>query len=356
MGSEHSLSPSLAGIRIVRSYIDPPTVAAPDGAAAFTSNGKVYQMRSGAWVQIGYANHDDFPDYVANEHIDHSTVTLTAGEALTGGGDITASRSFALDIPGLTQTNGADGANDKFVIYRNSLSGHRWMALQDNRQLSLSVRNDTGSWLNDGAAVYINGYSGASFKPTVALADANDASKAPAIGVVTQAFNTGSTGDVMIAGLNKTLATSGWAVGDALYLSTTAGDLTNTKPTDGMVQEIGTVTQVGGAFSGRIQIHVRPPITPKTRTVVEKSGAYTLTVFDEVVLADASGGAFTLTLPTAASASGQSFTIKKIDTSANAVTVDGDSAETIDGSTTAVLASAYDAIQIISDGTEYWIT
>ena len=35
--------------------------------------------------------------YVANEHIDHTAVTLTAGDGLSGGGDISASRSFAVD-------------------------------------------------------------------------------------------------------------------------------------------------------------------------------------------------------------------------------------------------------------------
>jgi len=40
--------------------------------------------------------HDDLSGFVANEHIDHSGVTLTAGAGLTGGGDITASRSFAV--------------------------------------------------------------------------------------------------------------------------------------------------------------------------------------------------------------------------------------------------------------------
>ena len=34
--------------------------------------------------------------YVANEHIDHSGVSLSAGAGLTGGGDITASRTFAV--------------------------------------------------------------------------------------------------------------------------------------------------------------------------------------------------------------------------------------------------------------------
>ena len=44
--------------------------------------------------------------YVANENIDHSSVTLTAGTGLTGGGDITTNRSFAVDFSDSTfQTN-----------------------------------------------------------------------------------------------------------------------------------------------------------------------------------------------------------------------------------------------------------
>jgi len=42
--------------------------------------------------------HDDTTGFVANEHIDHSGVTLTAGTGLTGGGDITTNRSFAVDF------------------------------------------------------------------------------------------------------------------------------------------------------------------------------------------------------------------------------------------------------------------
>ena len=41
-------------------------------------------------------DHDALLNYVANEHIDQSGVSLTAGSGLTGGGDITASRSFAV--------------------------------------------------------------------------------------------------------------------------------------------------------------------------------------------------------------------------------------------------------------------
>ena len=43
-----------------------------------------------------YANFDlaGFNDYVANEHVDHSSVSITAGTGLTGGGDLTTTRTL----------------------------------------------------------------------------------------------------------------------------------------------------------------------------------------------------------------------------------------------------------------------
>jgi hypothetical protein len=41
--------------------------------------------------------HDNFNDFVANEHIDHSSVSITAGWGLNGGGNITASRTLSVD-------------------------------------------------------------------------------------------------------------------------------------------------------------------------------------------------------------------------------------------------------------------
>jgi hypothetical protein len=81
----------------------------------------------------------------------------------------------------------------------------------------------------------------------------------------------------------------------------------------------------------------------------------TLTTSHTVALCDATLGAITMTLPAAASSTGRRYFIKKVDVSANAVTVDGNGAETIDGSATAVLASQYDSIEIVCDGTQWWI-
>jgi len=50
--------------------------------------------------------HNNLSGVAANEHIDHSTVTLTAGDGLSGGGTIAANRSFAVDST-VIRTTGA---------------------------------------------------------------------------------------------------------------------------------------------------------------------------------------------------------------------------------------------------------
>ena len=74
-------------------------------------------------------NHDNLSGFVANEHIDHSTVNLTAGAGLTGGGNITASRSFALDINGLTTDPTPDVAADFLATYDDSAGAVRKVAI-----------------------------------------------------------------------------------------------------------------------------------------------------------------------------------------------------------------------------------
>jgi len=111
----------------------------------------------------------------------------------------------------------------------------------------IDAYNDTGSTLNKGDAVYING-THASGKPTVALADSDGSGTHPAIGLIESTVTTGNDCSVVISGLIDGLDTStpAWSVGDALYLDTTAGDLTNTRPSGAstQVQKIGIVTKV----------------------------------------------------------------------------------------------------------------
>lgn len=102
-----------------------------------------------------------------------------------------------------------------------------------------------------------------------------------------------------------------------------------------------------------------PPKAKDIRDVIESlpvrnfntvSAAYTVTLLDYLVRVDATGGARTVTLPAASSCPGQTFFIKKIDSSANAVTVARAGSDTIDGATSVSLASQYARTQLMSNG------
>jgi hypothetical protein len=49
-----------------------------------------------ATVAASGVNHNALQNYIANQHIDHSSVSITAGTGLSGGGDITTSRTLNL--------------------------------------------------------------------------------------------------------------------------------------------------------------------------------------------------------------------------------------------------------------------
>lgn len=72
--------------------------------------------------------HDNLSGFVANEHIDHSTVNINtnADSGLTGGGDITASRSLSVDINGTTAETSID-SSDELLIYDSSATALRKM-------------------------------------------------------------------------------------------------------------------------------------------------------------------------------------------------------------------------------------
>lgn len=82
---------------------------------------------------------------------------------------------------------------------------------------------------------------------------------------------------------------------------------------------------------------------------------YTARHTDNLVLGNATSGAFTITLPTAAQATGRRITFKKTDASGNAVTLDGSGSETIDGAATLALAAQYDFATLLSDGAAWHV-
>lgn len=68
--------------------------------------------------------HDSLSGFVANEHIDHTSVTITTGTGITGGGDISANRTFDVDV-GITdnkvmQVDDADAASGDYAKFTAS--------------------------------------------------------------------------------------------------------------------------------------------------------------------------------------------------------------------------------------------
>jgi hypothetical protein len=87
------------------------------------------------------------------------------------------------------------------------------------------------------------------------------------------------------------------------------------------------------------------------------STTHTIAKEKEATLCNASGGAFTVTLPPAADMPGQVLFIKKVlaDTTFNAVTIDGNASEQIDGASSITLNTRGEWVKILSLSTSWTV-
>jgi len=121
------------------------------------------------------------------------------------------------------------------------------------------------------------------------------------------------------------------------------------------------VTGLGSKFVMTIGNHVGvATINPPSTFTVNGSFAtaiktvtanYTATESDNTILVNASGGAVTVTLPSPSGIAGRWYSIKKIDSSVNAVTVSG----SIEGASSYTLASQYKYVRVQTDGSAWYI-
>lgn len=86
------------------------------------------------------------------------------------------------------------------------------------------------------------------------------------------------------------------------------------------------------------------------RAVLSVTASRTLSAADFCVLADATGGAVTLTLPSAVGLDARPRRFKRLNAGANAVTIAAAGSETIDGAATKSLASQYATLALIPTG------
>ena len=93
----------------------------------------------------------------------------------------------------------------------------------------------------------------------------------------------------------------------------------------------------------------------QTSIVTSKSVHYVVGSGDEILLGNASAGIQVFTLPTATTIKGRRYTFKKVDSSGNAVTIDANGSETIDGALTYNLNAQWSYVEIVSDGNNWLV-
>lgn len=143
------------------------------------------------------------------------------------------------------------------------------------------------------------------------------------------------------------------------YTGTVINDLSTTTPTEGTsyipemndaIREVKTCLKTG--------FDVEHNLTTGLHhfAVANKTANYTATSTDHEIRCDASGGAFTITLPSTSGTNidtGKRYIVKKVDSSSNAVTIATTSSQTIDGVTTKSLSSQYQTLEVQNNGTNW---
>ena len=131
--------------------------------------------------------------------------------------------------------------------------------LQLGQEIHYHVRNNSGSTISNGSAVYATGTLGASGRITVSpfIADGTIAVKF-FLGIATEDIADGADGKVTDFGKVRSIDTSAFSDGDVLYPSaSTAGALTNTAPT-GSNLAIPCAFVIHAASNGTISVRVHP--------------------------------------------------------------------------------------------------
>lgn len=270
------------------------------------------------------------------------------------------------------------GTTDARTVYKDSSASTAWtqpITLDSAGRLTASVYVPEGSWkyvLKDSGGstiATVDNIPGATAASSASFAylQAPNKSKAANYTVTTSdlgyLFSLDATGGSFTLTLpsasdvadGKGIWCLATGTGGAVTIARSSSDTINGATSFVLRPTYGAVFLVSDGSSAWAAIPTRTPATPPAA----KTGAYTVQLADEgkLIPCDASSAAFTVTLPAASSAgAGFRIGVKKTDSDATkAVTVDGNSSETIDGATTLALNQQYETVWLQCDGSNWYV-
>lgn len=253
--------------------------------------------------------------------------------------------------------------NNASIMLAYSTSNSRWMVVGGTGGGNASVNLIAGENISAGQAVYVSTGTGTDSGRTAGRVYKVDATNDDRIEFCGFAANTATTGNtIRIQTIGGLTGLVGLSVGKPIYASVTSpGDIQTTAPiaVNQWIIPIGIATSTTAAVINGAGSSTAVKITGSVlqglyADVLSVSANTLVTNANSVVLVNASGGTVTITVPSASSPSniGKIFTIKKTDSSANAVTI-ATLGGNIDGVATQTLPLQYDSFMFVSDGTNY---
>ena len=330
---------------------------------------------------------------VAYSELSGSVPAVTSVIAGTGlsGGTITSTGTIAIDSTVATLTGVQTLTNKTISGASNTLSGI------PNASLTNSSVTVNGSSISLGGSATVTatatnaltigtGLSGTSYNGSAAVTVAIDSTVAtltgsqtltnktltsPILGTPASGTLTNCTGlpiSTGVSGLGTNVATflatpSSANLAAAITDETGSGALVfGTSPTISNLTATGTLTAGGSAGTSGYYLQSTgtgvqwASVAAGGYAVLSKTAAYTVATSDGtnvLVKCSASGGAFTVTLYTAVGNTGNAVTVKKTDSSTNAITIATTSSQTIDGATTQTINSQYTSFTMVSDGSNW---
>lgn len=332
-----------------------------------------------------YATSTGGTGYIQNQNISAQTANMWINGDIKSR-QISLNDGFGVNVGGF-QTGGV--SSDRFYIYNNTLGLDNFKIIQSTGAATFSSTVTAPTFIGalTGNAISATnwGDSPADFSnfPTnmaSMLGYDNTASKMMSfsqaqsrtfLGLGSNAYTstaylplTGGTlsGQLNISGTNagssidiiNTTATTGK---NMRIVSLNAGGLTIEDITAGLervnVSSAGVVKINNLSGTGTRAVVADASGNLSTESISTKTANYTTTLSDGTILVDATAGNITITLLTASGNSDKKFTVKKIDSTANTVTVSN--AAGIDGTTTKVYSTQYSGGSFQSNGTKYFI-